>query len=165
MNGGTCGVRTRIPSHVVFSSIRTAVHKIDPALPIAKMRTVDDQLDRTLVNERLLAMLASGFAGLGMLLAVVGVYGVMSFVVSHRTREIGIRVARGASRGAAVWLILRDAALMLAVGVAIALPAVGGLGRLIESQLSAGARSLDAGWKCRQPSSTSPRCSLTFVSR
>ena len=88
------------------------------------MRTVEDQLDRALVNERLLAMLASGFAGLAVLLAVVGVYGVMSFVVSHRTREIGIRIALGASRGAAVWLILRDAALMLAAGVALALPAV-----------------------------------------
>jgi predicted permease len=141
-SGGTFWIRTRVTPESAFASIRTAVHALDPALPIEQMRTVDDQLDRTLVNERLLAMLASGFAGLAMLLAVVGVYGVMSFVVSHRTREIGIRIALGASRGAAVWLILRDAALMLAVGVAFALPAVWGLGRLIESQLF-GVRAMD----------------------
>jgi putative ABC transport system permease protein len=135
VSGGTFWIRTRVASESAFASIRTAVHAVDPGLPIARMRTVEDQLDRILVNERLLAMLASGFAGLATLLAVVGVYGVMSFVVSRRTREIGIRVALGASRGAAIWLILRDAAFMLAVGVAMALPAVWGLGRLIESQL------------------------------
>ena len=135
IGGGTFWIRTRVASESAFASIRAAVRSVDPGLPIAQMRTVEDQLDRTLVNERLLAMLASGFAGLAVLLAVVGVYGVMSFVVSHRTREIGIRMALGASRGAAVRLILSDAGLMLAVGVAIALPAVWALGRLIESQL------------------------------
>jgi ABC-type antimicrobial peptide transport system permease subunit len=103
---------------------------------------VDDQLDRSLFNERLLAMLASAFAALAMLLAVVGVYGTISFVVSHRTREIGIRVALGASRSNAMWLILRDAAAMLVAGVAIAVPAVWLLGRLVESQLF-GVRSMD----------------------
>jgi hypothetical protein len=72
---------------------------------------------------------------LAILLALVGVYGVTSFVVSRRTREIGIRVALGASRGTAMWLILREAALMLGCGVTIALPVVWGLGRLIESEL------------------------------
>lgn len=142
VNGGTFWIRTRIPSHLAFSSIRAAVRKLDPALPIVRLRTLDDQLDRTLVNERLLAMLASVFAGLAILLAVVGVYGVMSFVVSRRTREIGIRVALGATRSGAIWLILRDAATMLAIGVAVALPAVWGLGRLIESQLF-GVRAMD----------------------
>jgi ABC-type antimicrobial peptide transport system permease subunit len=80
-------------------------------------------------------MLAAAFAMLAVLLAVVGVYGVMSFVVSQRTREIGIRVALGASRGDAVRLILRDAATMLATAVAIALPTVWWLGRFVESQL------------------------------
>jgi predicted permease len=133
--GGRFWIRTRVASTSAFASIRAAVRALDPTLPIARLRTVDDQLDQSLWNERLLAMLAAAFAGLATLLAVVGVYGVMSFVVSQRTREIGIRVALGASRGAAVWLILRDAAMMLAWGVAVALPAVWWLGRFVESQL------------------------------
>ncbi len=133
--GGTFWIRSRVRSENAFASIRRVVHDVDPGLPIAKMRTFDDQLDSALANERLLAMLASAFAGLAALLALVGVYGVMSFVVSSRTREIGIRVALGATRAGAVWLILRDAAMMLGVGVAVAVPLTWLLGRLIESQL------------------------------
>jgi predicted permease len=133
-NGGMIWARTNVTSTAAFGGIRNAVHRIDPELPV-KMRTMDDQLDRSLANERLLAMLASAFAGLAVLLALVGIYGVMSFVVSHRTREIGIRVALGASRGNAVWLILREATVMLSFGVAIALAAAWGLGRFVESQL------------------------------
>jgi ABC-type antimicrobial peptide transport system permease subunit len=76
------------------------------------------------------------------LLAVIGVYGVMSFVVSRRTREIGIRRALGASQGDTVWLIVREAIVMLIAGVALAVPAVWGLGRFVESQLF-GVRAMD----------------------
>jgi predicted permease len=141
VTGGLVWARTNVQSTAAFSAIRTAVHGIDPGLPL-RMRTMDDQLDRSLSNERLLAMLASAFAGLAILLALVGVYGVMSFVVSHRTREIGIRVALGASRGNAVWLILREATVMLSCGMLIAIPVAWGLGRLIESQLF-GVRATD----------------------
>lgn len=136
-------VRTRVPSRSAFASIRAAVREVAPALPLEGLRTLDDQLDRALVNERLLATLASAFAALAVLLTVVGVYGVMSFVVSSRTREIGVRLALGAPRAAAVGLVLRDAARMLAAGLAIALPVVWALGRLIESQLF-GVRAMDA---------------------
>jgi putative ABC transport system permease protein len=128
-------VRTRIPSPAAFASIRAAVRRADPTLPVDGLRTLDDQLDRALVNERLLAILAAAFAALAVLLAVVGLYGVMSFAVTRRTREIGIRMALGATRGAALWLVVRDTALLVSAGVAIALPAVWSLGRLIESQL------------------------------
>jgi putative ABC transport system permease protein len=142
ISGGGFYVRTRTRSEAAFSSIRAAVRRVDPSIPITELRTLDDHLDRTLVNERLLAMLASAFAALAILLAVIGLYGVMSFVVSRRTREIGIRLALGASRGTALWLVLRDAAGMVAAGLAIALPAVWGLGRLIENQLF-GVRAMD----------------------
>jgi ABC-type antimicrobial peptide transport system permease subunit len=104
-------------------------------VPVTNLRTIESQLDRSLSNERLLAMLAGAFAGLAILLAVVGLYGVTSFVVSRRTREIGIRLALGAPRAAALWMIVRDTALMVGVGVAIALPVVFSLGRFVQSQL------------------------------
>lgn len=83
----------------------------------------------------MLATLSGSFGTLALLLSLVGLYGVMSFVVTQRTREIGIRLALGATRVATVWLVLRDALLMVAAGIAIALPSVWALGRLIESQL------------------------------
>ena len=83
----------------------------------------------------MLAALSASFGTLALLLSLVGLYGVMSFVVTQRTREIGIRMALGATRIASVWLVLRDALMMIAVGIAIALPCVWALGRLVESQL------------------------------
>ena len=135
-------VRTRASSPAAFASIRAAVRAQDPALPVDRLRTLDDQLDRALGNERLLAILATGFAALAVILAVVGLYGVTSFVVTRRTREIGIRMALGATREAALWLVIRDTGVLVVAGIAIALPAVGGLGRLVESQLF-GVHALD----------------------
>ena len=83
----------------------------------------------------MLATLSGSFGTLALLLSLVGLYGVMSFVVTQRTREIGIRLALGATRSATVWLVLRDALVMIAAGIAIALPCVWALGRLVESQL------------------------------
>jgi predicted permease len=136
-------VRTRTPSVAAFAALRAAVAKLDPTLPVDELLTLDDQLDRALTNERLLAVLAIAFASLAVLLAVVGLYGVTSFVVTGRTREIGIRVALGATRGAALWLVMRDTARLVVAGVAIGLPLVWSLGRLIESQLF-GVGALDA---------------------
>jgi predicted permease len=135
-NGGSnYYVRTRTHSKQAFASIRAAAAALDPALPVDALRTLDDQLDRALSNERLLAILATAFAALAVILAVVGLYGVTSFVVTRRTREIGIRMALGATREAALWLVMRDTGILVIGGIAIALPAVWGLGRLIESQL------------------------------
>ena len=109
--------------------------RADPTLPIASFRTLDEQVNRSLTIERMLASLSSSFGTLALLLSMVGLYGVMSFVVTQRTREIGIRLALGATRLSAIWLVLRDALVMIAVGTAIALPCIWALGRLVESQL------------------------------
>jgi predicted permease len=133
--GGTFYVKVRGTSEAAFQSIRTIIHNADPALPITYFRTLEEQVNRSLNTERMLAALSGSFGTLALLLSLVGLYGVMSFVVTQRTREIGIRLALGATRSATVWLVLRDALLMIAAGIAIALPCVWALGRLVESQL------------------------------
>ena len=133
--GGNFYVRVRGTPAAAFQSIRTILRNADPALPVIYLRTLDDQVRRSLNTERMLATLSASFGTLALLLSLVGLYGVMSFVVTQRTREIGIRLALGATRVATVWLVLRDALLMVAGGIAIALPSVWALGRLIESQL------------------------------
>jgi predicted permease len=134
-SGGTFYVKVRGTPESAFQSIRTIVHNADPALPITYFRTLEEQVNRSLNTERMLAALSASFGTLALLLSLVGLYGVMSFVVAQRTREIGIRVALGATRPAAVWLVLRDALVMIAAGIAMALPCVWTLGRLVESQL------------------------------
>src|SRR5262249_10027735 len=98
-------------------------------------RTFDEQIDRSLNTERMLAALSSSFGTLALLLSLVGLYSVMSFVVTQRTREIGIRLALGATRRSTIWLVLGDALVMIGGGTAIALPCVWALGRLVQSQL------------------------------
>jgi predicted permease len=128
-------VKGRGTPEETFQAIRRIVSAADPQLPILGFRTLDEQVDRSLNTERMLATVSAGFGGLALLLSLIGLYGVMSFVVSRRTREIGLRLALGATSGSAVRLVLHDAASMIASGVAIALPCVVALGRLVQSQL------------------------------
>jgi predicted permease len=139
---GAVYVRVRGDPVAAFASIRSAVAAVDPSLPLIDLRTVEDQVDRALRPERMLATLSSGFGAIALLLSVVGLYGVMSFVVTRRTREIGMRLALGATRSAAVWLVIRDALVMVAGGTAIALPTIWALSRLIEAELF-GVRAFD----------------------
>src|SRR6202035_5684728 len=130
-----CYIKVRGAPQRAIPSTRRRVRQDAPRLPILWFRTLDDQVNRSLNTERLLAALSGSFGTLALLLSLVGLYGVMSFVVTQRTREIGIRLALGATRGSAIWLVLRDALVMITAGTAIALPCVGALGRLVESQL------------------------------
>ena len=102
-------MRVRGEPEAAFPSIRAAVAKVDPALPLINLTTVEDQVLRALRSEVMLATLSSGFGGVALLLSVVGLFGVMSFVVTQRTQEIGMRMALGATRSAAIWLVIRDA--------------------------------------------------------
>src|SRR5215467_6342700 len=135
MVGSNFYVKFRGTPESAFRSIRAILSDADPTLPISYIRTLDEQIDRSLNTERMLAALSSSFGMLALLLSLVGLYGVISFVVSQRTREIGIRLALGATRLSTIWLVLGDALVMIAAGTAIALPCVWALGRLVESQL------------------------------
>ncbi len=134
-SGDNFYVRIQGSREAAFQSIRTILHNADPTLPVTYFRTLDEQVSRSLNTERMLAALSGSFGTLALLLSLVGLYGVISFTVTQRTREIGVRVALGATRLATVWLVLRDALVMTTVGIAIALPSVWALGRIIESQL------------------------------
>ena len=131
---GTFYLKVRGDPKAAFAAIRAAVAEVDARLPPA-LTTLEDQIDRSLRDERMLATLSSGFGAIALLLSMVGLYGVMSFVVARRTREIGVRLALGATRSTAMWLVLRGALILVGAGTAIALPTAWALRRLVEAQL------------------------------
>ena len=119
----------------LFSAIRTARKQIDANLPLYAMRTIDNQLSNSLLVERLIASLSAVFGFLATLLATIGLYGVMAYTVARRTREIGIRVALGASTSGVVWLVMREVLFLVGIGIVVGLAAALGLTRLVQSQL------------------------------
>lgn len=133
--GGTIYVKVHGDPETAFTSMYHTIGQVDPTLPVVDMIAVNEQIDQSLATERMLATLSTGFGVTALLLSAVGLYGVMSFVVTNRTREIGIRMALGAARSGILWLVARDAAVMLATGIAIALPGAWLLRRLVEAQL------------------------------
>jgi len=131
----TSYVRTSMPPEQAFNLIRRTVANLDPNLPVYNMRTLENTIDESLLNERLVASLSALFGALATLLAVIGLYGVMAYTVEQRTREIGIRVALGAQRGNVVWLVMKEVVVMIAVGFGIGLPAAWFSSRLVASLL------------------------------
>ena len=128
-------VRSNAAPDSVGDRLRAAVRKIDPTLPVTDLKTMSAQIGESLFLERMVASLSAAFGLLATVLAAIGLYGVTSSAVAMRTREIGLRVALGADRRAVLLLVLRDVALLAAIGVAIGLPGGYGLGRIVESQL------------------------------
>ena len=115
--------------------LRREVARVDANLVVTDMRTLRDQVDQRLSSERLLSFLAGVLALVATLLAVVGLYGLLDFLVTRRTREIGIRVALGAVRRDVVGLVLRETALLFAIGIAAGVACGLASARLVESQL------------------------------
>jgi predicted permease len=134
-NSAAFYVRTQTPSRTASTVVRNEVKQLDPAIPVYEMKTVEGQLDETLLTDRLIAMLSAGFGLVATLLASVGLYGVMAFVVAQRRKELGIRLALGAQPGFVIWLVMREVLLLLAVGLAVGVPAAMGLGRYVAAQL------------------------------
>jgi ABC-type antimicrobial peptide transport system permease subunit len=119
----------------LFSSLRQMVNDVDPNVPVYRMRTLDQQIDKALMSERLLASLSAVFGGIATLLAAIGLYGVMAYMVARRTREIGIRMALGAGGGSVVWLVMREVLMLAAIGVAIGLCGAFAATRFVQTQL------------------------------
>jgi predicted permease len=128
-------VRTTTASASAFNLIRDQVKRLDAAMPIYEVKTLEGQLDETLLTDHLIAMLSAGFGLLATVLASVGLYGVMAFVVARRKKELGIRLALGAQRGLIIWSVMREVLVLLAIGLAIGVPAAIGLGRFVAAQL------------------------------
>ncbi len=128
-------VRTGLDSTSAYAALRNSVKKLDSAMPVYSMHTVGAQLDQRLLTERLIAMLSAGFGLLATLLAAVGLYGVIAFVVARRTKDLGLRVALGAKSGTVIWLVMKEVLLLLGIGLAIGIPAALGLGRFVSAQL------------------------------
>jgi predicted permease len=119
----------------LFPVLRQTVRELDANVPVVGMRTLEQQVDRSLTTERMLATLSAVFGLLATVLAAVGLYGVMAYMVARRTREIGIRMALGAGRPNVLWLVMREVLLLVGAGVVIGAPAAWFLSRLVESQL------------------------------
>jgi predicted permease len=134
---GTMNVYARVQGDVreVMGRLREQVGRIDPNLVVFDMRTLDEQLDIRLANERMLSFLSVAFAILASLLGGVGLYGVLAFVVARRTRELGIRMALGAERSRVVGLVVREMAPVVLAGILGGAAASLLCGRYIESQL------------------------------
>ncbi len=135
-NGGaTIYVRTQNQSSSAYGAIRNEVKQVDASMPIYELKTVEGQLDETLLNDRLIALLSAGFGLLATVLASIGLYGVMAFVVARRRKELGLRLALGADPGNVLWLVMKEVVLLLSIGLGVGIPAAIGLGRYVSSQL------------------------------
>jgi predicted permease len=133
--GLTLAVRTLADPASFATAVRREVQAVDGNVPITQGSLLSAQIERTLVKERLMTRILSAFAVLALLLAAVGLYGVLGYAVTRRTNEIGIRLALGATRGTVLWSVVRESWTLVAIGVAIGVPAALALTRLLSSLL------------------------------
>jgi putative ABC transport system permease protein len=128
-------VRTEGEPTAVTRSVAGAINSVDPDLPLAGVRTVEDIVSESLAIDRFSMVLFSSFGLLGLMLAAVGIYGVMAFGVAQRTHEFGIRMALGAQRSRVVRLVLKEGTIVAVVGALIGLGGVYLVGRAMQSTL------------------------------
>ena len=128
-------VRTSAQNSQLTNAIRRAITAIDPAVPLLSTRTIEQEIDNNILVDRLLTTLSGFFGVLALLLAAVGLYGVISYAVTRRTREFGLRMALGAERSSVIWLVARYTAVLVLSGAAIGVPTALALSKLVKSFL------------------------------
>ena len=131
----TVVIRTTVEPMTLAESVRQAVWKVDPDQPMWKMRTVEFLLERNVANRKFLMLLMGIFAGLALILAMIGLYGVISYVVNQRLQEIGVRMALGAQANDILGMVLRQGMILALMGVGLGLAVAWLVTRLIERLL------------------------------
>jgi len=120
-------IRTYADPQAVTAALRQVVQEADPTLPPIKVHTMSGLVDDSLQTDRFIEQLAGAFSLLALLLAAIGLYGLMAYTVSRRTRDIGIRLALGAEPGNVLWRVLRETLALVLIGITIGVPfALGG---------------------------------------
>jgi predicted permease len=140
--GGTFEVRTAFDPKALLPSIRDAVRSVDSNLPVSHLMTQSEQIDRAMFRERLVAWLAGAFGLLALVVACIGLYGILSFEVTRRTHEVGVRMALGASPAEVFGLVLGRGIRLVALGAVVGIGAALGLTRYLQSLLY-GVRPID----------------------
>ena len=117
------------------AAVQATIHSIDRTLPLTDVTTLDEQVARSINNQRLIAQLSMFFGLLAVFLSCIGIYGLMAYVVSRRTNEIGIRMALGAARSTVGWLVMREILVLVAAGIAIGIPITFARSRVVANLL------------------------------
>src|SRR5215472_4316297 len=128
-------LRTQADPRLIENELRERMRQFDPHVPVVGLQTLDEQIGFSLRTERLVASLSAVFGGLATLLAAIGLYGVMAYTVTRRTREFGLRVALGALKRDVIWLVMRDVLILIAAGLAVGVPLAFALSTLVRSQI------------------------------
>ena len=135
-------LRTNLPAAALAQTLEGAVRNADPAVPMVRLREMDAVFRESIRRPRLLAELIGGFAGLALLLAAVGTYGVLSYTVTERRREIGVRMALGASRSSVIGLVMKQGLQSTVTGVVVGVAGAVAVNRMMATLLF-GVRATD----------------------
>ena len=133
--GSTFVVRTSLEPTAIAGQVRATIRELDPALPVSNLRTQQEQIRLSLQRERLFARLATLLGGVTLLLAMIGLYGLLAYSVTRRTPELGLRMALGADRRSVRWMVLKQSLVLVVTGLAVGIPAAIGGSRFVSSLL------------------------------